>query len=237
LLAHTTHFHLANRGVVKDRLQTISINILIGSELRQLTLRTGRIGDLFVLYEVLAFDAYRVSPKLIPPDKIETIVDCGANVGLTALYFASLYPRARIYSVEACPQNFSLLKLNVKCEPRITPIHACVVSVPQAAVLFDNRGPAWGRKLGDNGIRVPALTLDELLEGQAITRVDLLKMDIEGAERAVLATGDYLNAVQHLVVELHDNYSFSNFSAAVGRYGLRSRRPDQNECRAISAHR
>jgi hypothetical protein len=50
----------------------------MGNQVRRLTLRTGKIGDLFILYEVLAYDAYRISPTLVAPDKIKTIIDCGA---------------------------------------------------------------------------------------------------------------------------------------------------------------
>jgi hypothetical protein len=48
-------------------------------------------------------------------------------------------------------------------------------------------------------------------------------MDVEGAEREVLANGCYLDSVQHVIAELHDNYSFSDFSAVVAKHGLRGR--------------
>jgi FkbM family methyltransferase len=215
----------------------MSINISIGNQVRQLTLRTGRIGDLYILYEVLAFNAYRISPTLVAPDKVETIIDCGANIGMTSLYFASAYPTARIYSVEADPENFAILETNTIGEPRIVPIHGCIVPIPQDTVSFNNQGPAWGRKLcGSYGIEVPAITLDALLAKHGIARVDLLKMDIEGAEREILATGDYLGTVQHVVAELHNHYSFSDFSAAVAKHGLRARSPDK-EGQAVTAHR
>jgi hypothetical protein len=95
----TVHFHLANRGYISDTAGAISVRILIGDLVRHLTLRTGRIGDLFILYEVLVFNAYRVSSNLIASDKVQTIIDCGANIGLTSLYFASAYPKARIYTL------------------------------------------------------------------------------------------------------------------------------------------
>jgi FkbM family methyltransferase len=237
LLAHTVHFHLASRGYLTDKAGTTSISISIGDHVRQLTLRTGRIGDLYVLFEVLAFNPYRIPSSLIAPDKVEIIVDCGANIGLTSLYFASAYPCARIYSVEADPENFAVLTSNTAGESRIVPIHGCIVSRPQDTVLFYNQGPAWGRKLGDSdGVHVPAVTLDALLAAHGIGRVDLLKMDIEGAEREVLAEGQYLGSVQHAVVELHDGYSFSDFSAAVAIHGLHARYPDK-ECGAVTAHR
>ena len=237
LLAHTAHFHLANKGVMNDRRGAMSIEISIGDQVRQLTLRTGRIGDLFILYEVLAFNAYRIPPPLIAPDKVETIIDCGANIGMASLYFASAYPAARIYGVEADPENFAVLRSNTAGEPRIVPIHGCIVPTPQDTVLFNNHGPAWGRKLGDrDGIHVPAISLDALLAAHGIARVDLLKMDIEGAEREVLAEGSYLRSVQHVIAELHNDYSFSDFRAAVATHGLRARYPDK-ECRAVTAHR
>jgi FkbM family methyltransferase len=240
LLANTALFHLANRGLVTDRQIILSIKVLIGDRWRPLTLRTGKIGDLFILYEVLAFEAYQIPGSIIAPHSVETIVDCGANIGLTALYFASAYPAARIYCVEADPDNFAVLQANAASEPRLVPIHACIVATPQTSARFDNQGPAWGRHnleiTNANGASVPAITLDELLERYALARVDLLKMDIEGAEREVLAAGNYLDAVQHIVAELHAGYSLADFSRAVAKHGLRARPPD-HACIATTAHR
>ena len=118
----------------------------------------------------------------------------------------------------------------------IFPIRGCVVSRLQSTVLFDNQGPAYGRRLGASGMLVPAITLDALLKTHGIRRVDLLKMDIEGAERDVLAQGQYLESVQHVIAELHDDYSFSDFSEDVAIHGLQARYPDE-ECGAVTAHR
>ena len=69
-----------------------------------------------------------------------------------------------------------------------------------------------------------------------IGRVDLLKMDIEGAEREILAEGDYLDKVQHIIAELHGDYRVSDFGAAVAVHGLRAQAPSV-ECKMITAHR
>jgi FkbM family methyltransferase len=237
LLGHTAHFHLANRGILADASRTLPITVSIGDRRRRLAIRTGRIGDLFVLYEVLAAGVYRLSPALVAPAEVAAIIDCGANIGLTALYFAAAYPSARIYSVEADPESFALLKANTQAEPRIVPIHACIVAEPQETVTFDTRGPAWGRKAqGNVGVTVPATTLDELLSRHAIPRVDLLKVDIEGAERDVLAAGSYLDSVGNVVAELHGDFGFSDFAAAVGKHGLVAR-PPERDGGPVTAHR
>jgi FkbM family methyltransferase len=238
LLAHTAHFHLANRGLARDRLSRLPIKILVGKEWRPLVLRTGRIGDLYILYEVMASDAYYIKQDLIAPGTVKTIVDCGANIGLTSLYLASAYPLARVYSVEADPDNYAMLCENTATEPRIIPIHACVVATPRETVHFDNEGPAWGRKSGatQKGTSVPALTLDELLARYEMKCIDLLKMDIEGAEREVLAVGNYLDAVHHVVAELHDEYGFADFSKDVAAHGLIAS-PPTSLGGAVTAHR
>jgi hypothetical protein len=75
-----------------------------------------------------------------------------------------------------------------------------------------------------------------LLERNEIGCVDLLKIDIEGAEREVLAKGGYLDKVQHIIAELHGDYGFSDFSAAVAIHGLRAQAPNV-DCKMITAHR
>jgi FkbM family methyltransferase len=239
LLWHTAHFHLTNRKFVPDRSAIISLNLRLGEKAQHFTLRTGRIGDLFVLYEILARGAYRISEKLIPHE-VKTIIDCGANIGIAALYFASTYPNAKIYSIEPDPSSFSILKLNAAQESRIFPIHGCIVAEKTDVAKFETQGPAWGRKLSAaqsaTSISVPAITLDEIVRDHNIKLIDLIKMDIEGAERNVLSTGNYLAQTQNIVAELHEAYTFSDFSKAVARYALRARPPDSC-CGLPSAHR
>jgi hypothetical protein len=54
-------------------------------------------GDLFVLYEILLSKVYYVPDGFQPPNRVRVIVDCGANIGITALYLAARYPHATIY--------------------------------------------------------------------------------------------------------------------------------------------
>ena len=240
LFAHTARFHLANHKLAPDSSALFSIKLAIGEKPRHLTLRTGRIGDLFVLYEILAWGAYRISEKVVTPHQVTTIIDCGANIGVTALFFASKYPNAKIYSIEPDPSSFSILKLNAAQEPKIIPIHGCIVAGQAETAKFETYGPAWRRKLSvaesSKSISVPSMTLDDLIEDYSIEQIDLIKMDIEGAERAVLSAGNYLARTQSIVAELHDGYTFCDFSNAVAKHGLRARPPDSH-CGLPSAHR
>lgn len=49
----------------------------------------------------------------LDPNEVRVILDCGANIGITALYFAERYRNARIFCIEADPENFEVLKQNV----------------------------------------------------------------------------------------------------------------------------
>src|SRR5262249_12200769 len=117
LLAAAVGFHLNN--LVKLRQPSTlatDIGLSIGGINRIVAIRPCS-GDLFILFEVLAFDSYRIPESSIDPLSVHTIVDCGANIGLTALYLASAYPNARILCVEPDPANFALLQRNTRNEP------------------------------------------------------------------------------------------------------------------------
>jgi hypothetical protein len=88
LLYHTARFHIHNwLNRSNDNRTSFTVDLRIddsGAPIR-LTLRPFS-GDLFVLYEVLAAHAYRIGPKLLSPQTLRTIVDCGANIGITSLF-------------------------------------------------------------------------------------------------------------------------------------------------------
>ena len=155
--------------------------------------------DLFVK-ETLRFRSGRSAPR---------ILDCGANVGLASLYFKRLYPAARITAYEADPTLTRLLAANLAANG------AGDVEAVNAAV-WTRSGPVDFRCEGaDSGaldelagalpgerLAVPGIRLRDLLEAESI---DLLKLDIEGAERAVLEDcADVLGRVAILLVDLHE---------------------------------
>jgi len=68
-------------------------------------------GDMFIFHEVFCYEAYR-PPRQIGSD-VRTVVDLGANIGLTTLYFQQYFPNASYLCVEPNPANAALLRRNV----------------------------------------------------------------------------------------------------------------------------
>jgi len=149
---------------------------------------------------VLAFESASPSPR---------ILDCGANVGLASLFFSRLYPAARITAFEADPSLFRMLDANLKANG------AAAVETRQAAIWTSTGTLAFRCEGSDSGMVealpgavagastiVPSLRLRDLLEEEA---VDLIKLDIEGAEDLVLADCEpMLHRVGALVMDLHE---------------------------------
>jgi FkbM family methyltransferase len=133
------------------------------------------------------------------------ILDLGANIGLSVLYFKQLYPKAHITAFEADPKIFDYLKNNVHGNG-----YTDVVLINKAVwhenttLKFRSEGADGGRAaFGDdeNIIEVDAIDIKTFLEGHTF---DFLKMDIEGSEEVVLpACKGYLNNFKYVFVEYH----------------------------------
>jgi len=222
LLWNTLRFHVANYLHIKpSSSKAFCVNIKLGpNSVTSLWLRPIH-GDLFIFFEVLSGRCYLLPDKLLMPEAVRCIVDCGANIGITSLFFASRYRNATIYSVEPHPANFALLQQNVKGQPRIVPINAAIVGLPCPSVHFSTERPAWGNRIETSGVglEVPAITISQLCEMHTVDRLDLLKIDIEGAEREVFNHADFLSRVALGVIELHGDYSFANFAGDVSSWG------------------
>lgn len=137
------------------------------------------------------------------------IVDLGANIGYASVYFAARWPTANVLSVEPDEQNAQLLEQNTRRWPRITRLQAAVWPHP-ARVSVANPGDASNAyqmceapASAEGG--VAAYTVPQLMDTLGCEQLDLLKMDVEGAEREILrGAPDWLDRVSVLVIELHD---------------------------------
>jgi FkbM family methyltransferase len=146
------------------------------------------------------------------------IIDCGGHIGLAVLYFKSLCPQARILSFEPNPETFALLRKNIAqnhlrgveainmaltCDDKRDAILYVGENFLQAWDSTDTIEPnLWVNMHEYRGIPVQSTRLSSHIN----ERVDFLKLDIEGAEVAVLDELDgKLSAVDALTLEYHQN--------------------------------
>jgi FkbM family methyltransferase len=147
------------------------------------------------------------------------IIDAGANVGYTAIWFAERYPSSQIIAVEPDMENFEILCRNVAHESRITPVRAAITQ-PGAPKQFVIGGPTdtspcafqtvdfdpTAPDVNESDV-VDAIDIATLMEQFGIERLDLLKMDIEGGEQAVFGEcTDWIDRVEAIIVEVHDRF-------------------------------
>jgi FkbM family methyltransferase len=132
------------------------------------------------------------------------IYDCGSNVGTSCAYFKMIFPNSTIKAFEAEQGIADLLKTNIKNNGLTK------TEVVEKAVWIDNNGVnlsvegADGSSvyLGENVKRVNSVRLKEMLDSES--KVDMLKMDIEGAENdVILDCGDSLKVVDNIFIEYH----------------------------------
>ncbi|HEX2727505.1 MAG TPA: FkbM family methyltransferase [Beijerinckiaceae bacterium] len=144
------------------------------------------------------------TPQFFDPDELTvlkgrlregfTFIDGGSNIGAYALYVASIAGRsARILAIEPDPEIFDRLVYNIGLNPHgtIKAIACALADKPGELTLFldpRNRGQSSVKFVGSQAksIRVPAMTLLELLQRERLERVDAIKLDVEGAEDIIL---------------------------------------------------
>jgi FkbM family methyltransferase len=152
------------------------------------------------------------------PENVATVVDLGANIGLSAIFFAAKYDEAAIYAVEPDRSNFDLLVRNVAgLGNRVQCLNAAIWTHDGTVALEtedDQQRPldAWGVRVrsdpasSDKG--VASMRMDTALKSWNLTAVDLLKVDIEGAELELFMDMDrsWLDLVRFVAVETHDRF-------------------------------
>lgn len=176
-----------------------------------------------------AFDVRR------PP---RTIIDAGANIGLASVFFAARYPDARILAIEPESRNFELLTINVAQYPNVTPVHGALWHQSEILEVIDPGLGNWGfvtRSARDPSApsgrfvnKAQGMTVDRVMHEHGLQHVDILKIDIEGAEKEVFSTPTaWIERVDALIMELHDRMKpgcSDSINDATGSFECRWRR-------------
>jgi FkbM family methyltransferase len=139
------------------------------------------------------------------------IIDGGANIGCASVYFSIRFPKAEILAIEPEKDNFSLLKRNSEPYRNIDCIQAGIWDKNEKLSITNPTGGAAEYMFENNPARddmVNGMTLHSLLDFKNWDSVDIIKLDIEGAEKEVFSAEDlsWLKKVKLLIIELHDRY-------------------------------
>jgi FkbM family methyltransferase len=142
-------------------------------------------------------DYLPVAPRLI--------LDAGANVGTATLWFRERFPDARVIAIEPNPRAFARLQRNVGDDPNVELVNAALAGSDGRAFFGGEPMTPVGRLQDNDGpgvVEVDVLTLGTVRERfTAGARIDVFKLDVEGAEWQVLAGP--LTGVGAIAIEIH----------------------------------
>lgn len=182
--------------------------------------------DMLVLDELFQAREYSFVEETLRD--VRRIVDLGANVGFSLRYWNEIFPGAKILAVEPDPENFELCRRNVAAAgfaDSVTLVRACVGARRREVRLSGQ--DEWSYQMTEcseaGRSSASVLPVWELMQTYSISEpIDLLKCDIEGAERELFADcADWISKVKAMVVELHPPYSIADFFADLNRSGAR----------------
>jgi len=182
--------------------------------------------DLAIFYEVFYKQTYFIPNGNIPKKSI--IIDLGAHVGLTAQYYINQYKPTFYLAIEVDRNNFYLLEKNTKS----------LNTINQNVAISENNLPKYQTKsdvsynhkvstTGNDLSLVQTTTMDKVIRKYGLEKIDLLKIDIEGGEQALLKNAEsWIHQVDHIIIELHEAYSIEQFCNDIEKHGFAVNRPN-----------
>lgn len=186
--------------------------------------------------DLMVFDTIFVEREYSCLDQlgeVRTIVDAGGNCGYSSAYLLSRFPHARVIAVEPDPANFALMSANLApWGARAVCVEAALWSHNTVLEFEDDStgaGNEWGRRTsegtGNGSVSVTAIDMPTLMQTHGLDRIDLLKVDIEGAETQLFASNPpWLEAVGNIVMELHGPDCEQAVDQAMAQYAYRGSR-------------
>lgn len=169
--------------------------------------------DVTAMEEVLLEGEYTFAARVLAnlPAPAPVVVDAGANIGMFSLAMRQARPDAQVHALEPSAKTFALLRRNAAGHGDLWRVYRLALWREDGQVTFSNREASTASRItqldpAGQEEAVPCLTLSAFLARHVTGRVTLLKLDIEGAEEAVLAHAEQaLAQVDHLVIEIHPN--------------------------------
>jgi methyltransferase, FkbM family len=164
---------------------------------------------------------YKIEPKLI--------IDGGANIGASTLWFAKKFPLAQIIAVEPEESNFKILQKNCGALPNVKLIKAALwnknIDLKIKNIALGKWGFAVEEATPNDKKKISAITVDKILADFGFEEISILKLDIEGSEKELFESGfeNWLGKTKILIIELHEQLrsgAEQAFRSAIVKYNF-----------------
>lgn len=180
--------------------------------------------DASVVIHAMAREAYAFK---LPAGPVHLIVDAGANIGDTSVWYATRFPAATVIAIEPNPDNLRILRPN--CSPygdRIRVLQAALWPVPdkELAVAGELAGTHVRESGPAAGLTCPSIDPLTILRESGRDAIDIFKIDIEGAELDLFsgACDSWLSRTRTMAIEIHSREALDAVMAATKRNGFKS---------------
>jgi FkbM family methyltransferase len=179
--------------------------------------------DIYCLWQI--FGNLDCQVELSTPPRV--IIDGGAHVGFASVYLSNRFPNATIFAIEPESANLEVARQNLQYYPNVRLLQNGIWSKDSQLVIENPQAESWAFRVRE----VPHPTagsftgrsIDSLLKEAQLTHVDLVKLDIEGAEREVFSASrlDWLEQNQALIIEIHGKKAEAAVDGAMQQRGYR----------------
>lgn len=182
--------------------------------------------DLPVYRQVFLNGEYEMKVNTTP----KLIIDLGANIGLFSLLMKKKFPNSQIIAIEADPNNFLVLRQNLERYSDIICINAAIWNINTKLKVDSNDNIAeWGKTVSlmskeeKGAIVIDGITMNDVKREYSLDIIDILKIDIEGAEfELFLSNTEWLDDVKMVIIEFHDSVNKNTSSSFFRELSKRS---------------
>ena len=196
------------------------------------TLR-GKSSDFRVFDEIFLKEQY--DSHLLPKEP-EVILDAGANIGLSSVYFATRFPSSKVFALEPENSNFEIFSKNTKYFENIIPLKMALWSHSTELRLSNPSAEKWAFSFTESqqslGTLYNAISIEEFMIDYSINEIDILKLDVEGAEKNIFSSNiAWISKVKLIIIELHDRIvpgCSREFFSAIREYDFEEYKKGEN---------
>ena len=194
-------------------------NLLISKNDKKIKIRKDSSTDFEVFKQIFIHqEYYSVLSFFISNEvKLENMIDAGANIGLTSVFIKSMFPDAKIACIEPENENFKVLEENLKSfsvDNSVQLFKAGLMGVSNLNLTVGSQfrgGGDWAKQtvLSDVDTTLKSISIKNICEKMNFNYIDLLKIDIEGAETFLIEAEtdlSFLTFTKVIAIEIHDEY-------------------------------